>query len=272
MRTSRYHGQADVPLHVAVEEERFAGEVVGEVVRVAIAAREDAELLRRRIPVEDRAVRAFARALAEVREVRQELRVLVLEDERRQIERVVGDGLVVADDDGHAAVGPAPDRVRSVLLDRSRHAERFEGIGDIVSVGVLELEEAGAVVDVGSAAAASRRRWRRCRDLLGRWHHRACRVERLAFEPQALAIADLVADDFFGFVDAVFVVVEQQSRKVVLFGHDQPPEAVERDDHVAVALVGRVHPLDRKSWQRAELHAGNGLGHEARLIRRLSQR
>ena len=69
----------DVPLHVAVEEERLAGQVVAEVVGVAITAGEHVELLRLRAPVEDRAVRSLAGADAEVGEVGQKLSVLVLQ-------------------------------------------------------------------------------------------------------------------------------------------------------------------------------------------------
>ncbi len=264
--------QADVPLHVAVEEECLTSEVIGKVVRVSVPPGEDSELLRVRHPVEDGAVRALARALAEVGEVGQELRVLVPEDRRRQIERRIGNRFVVADDERDAAVRAATDRMRSVLLNRSRHRQRFERIGHIVAVRVFEAEDAGAIVDVRPAAAAARGRRGRCRHLFGSRHHRARRVQGPAFEPEALTIADFVADHFLGLVNAVLVVVEKDSREVLLLRDDEPAETVEGDDHVTVALVGRVDALDGKARQCAELHAGDGLRNETRLIRRLSER
>ena len=223
-----------------------------------------------RVPLVDRAVRAVAGAVDPVGEVRQELHVLVLEDRRVELERLVLDHLVVAHHQADAAVGTPANRVRPVLLDAARHRHGLQRVHHVVAVGVLQAHDrrrAVAAATTATAAASARLRRRRLgRQLRGRLDEHARAPHRRAVEPEALAVADLVAQDLLALVDPVLVLVEHDSREILLLRDHESPLAVEGDDDVAVGLVGRVDALDVEAGQSAELHAGHGLVHEACLI------
>ena len=176
-------------------------EVVGVVVGVAVAAGEDAELLRLGVPVEDRAVRAVAGAVdrssgsaagtatsLSFRTGDVELERLVLDQSRccRSIRPMPPSGR------RRIACGPC---------SRCRPPWPSTSIVSITSSPLVscELDDRGRTVAAATAATAAasalRRRRRLRRELRCRFDEHARSVHRRAVEPQALTVADLVADD-----------------------------------------------------------------------------
>ena len=276
-----------VPLHVAVERKRFAGEIEGEVVGIAHAAEEQAVLVVLLQPP-DRGVHANARAVAKPRvvELRQELPFLDVVPVRRAllVHALVGrrsgrerraDVGVVADEQHDRTVGRPPDRVRTVIAHPVRRValDSLDRIHHVVAIRVDELVEAGRADHrslILPAAAAGRRRLTTGAGLrrlaasaeLRGWRQRriaghfaaAVRIERRpARIEQAVAGVQLARDDLLALEDPVAVLVEEDARRAAVartaLRDDRPSLRVERDDDVRLGFFRWCDAIDLETWK-----------------------
>ena len=236
--------QVDVPLHVGVERERLAGEIVGVVVRVAEAA--ELQRVRRAVVFdpEQRAPGSHAAGgvPARIHVAVEKLRLLVALQRGVSRDAVGGHEGMVAHQDGNGPVRSTTDVVGAVLADPARVShEDFPRVRDTIAVSVRQAEEVGFAI------------LRVC----------AVGVERGAVEPNALAVLDLIADDLLRLERAVTIVVQQAHWMAALLGNDRQSLGIERDLDQGAYLGVVGQRLHHKSGRDLVRPLQNRLGHLA---------